>query len=94
MPETLKGWSIDHRIPLALILTIVLQTAGIVWWTASLAARVDENGRRLAVVERTEAARIVDERRLYERLATFDANVTAIRASLARIETRLERQDR
>ena len=36
-----QSWHLDKRIPVALIITIVVQTAGIVWWAATLNARVD-----------------------------------------------------
>lgn len=39
MDET--KWHLDKRVPLALILTIVIQTAGLVWWASSLSERVN-----------------------------------------------------
>lgn len=47
MPTT-KGdnnWHFDKRVPIALMMTIFVQTAGAVWWAASISERV-------AVVER------------------------------------------
>ena len=34
-------WHLDKRVPLALIVTIVVQTAGLVWWASSLSERVN-----------------------------------------------------
>lgn len=34
------GWHLDKRVPLAIIMTIFIQTAGIVWWAANLENRV------------------------------------------------------
>jgi hypothetical protein len=34
-------WTVDRRIPLALILAIVVQTGGIVWWAASASERLN-----------------------------------------------------
>lgn len=34
-------WHLDKRVPIALIVTIAIQTAGIVWWAASVSARIE-----------------------------------------------------
>jgi hypothetical protein len=47
MDET--KWYLDKRVPLALILTIVIQTAGLVWWASNLTERVNS-------LERTQEA--------------------------------------
>jgi hypothetical protein len=43
-PDT--HWTLDRRVPLALILALVLQTAGLVWWASSLSERVNTLERR------------------------------------------------
>lgn len=35
------GWHLDKRVPIAIILAIFVQTAGVVWWAARLEARVE-----------------------------------------------------
>jgi hypothetical protein len=44
--EDCKHWSVDKRVPLALIVTIVIQTGGLVWWASSLSERVNSLERR------------------------------------------------
>lgn len=39
--EDCRHWTVDRRVPLAMILAIVLQTAGLVWWASSLSERVN-----------------------------------------------------
>lgn len=34
------GWHLDKRVPIAIILAIFVQTAGVVWWAARLENRV------------------------------------------------------
>ena len=34
-------WHLDRRVPLALIVTIGLQTGAFIWWAASLSERVN-----------------------------------------------------
>lgn len=36
-----SNWHLDKKVPIALIVTIVLQTVGIVWFAAGLFYRVD-----------------------------------------------------
>lgn len=36
-----QHWSVDKKIPVALIVTLVVQTAGIVWWGATTSARIN-----------------------------------------------------
>lgn len=45
-PEEDKHWTVDRRVPLALIVTIAIQTAGLVWWASSLSERVNTLERR------------------------------------------------
>jgi hypothetical protein len=39
-------WTVDKRVPLALIVTIIIQTAGLVWWASNLSERVNTLERR------------------------------------------------
>lgn len=49
------GWHLDKRIPIALVVTILLQTVGAIWWAATISARVtaleDKPPERLVRVE-------------------------------------------
>ncbi len=61
-----RHWHLDRRVPVALIITIVMQTIGIVWWAANLSARVDalelrirearDNQNRIIRLEANQAA--------------------------------------
>ncbi|MBL8548389.1 MAG: hypothetical protein JNJ73_00285 [Hyphomonadaceae bacterium] len=71
---------IDARITLALMVAVVLQAAGGFIWTGKAAARLD-------AVE----ARIAKTDEMAERLVRLEEQLGQARASLARIERRLER---
>ena len=68
------------HISLALILTIVLQSAAALLWAGAAAERINQLERR------TE-----DQEGVSERLARLEEQVGQARASLNRIEERLER---
>lgn len=53
-------WHLDKRVPIALILTIIFQTATGVWWASQISGRVDVAERDLRRVE-VQADRDRDE---------------------------------
>jgi hypothetical protein len=71
----------DARVTLALLLALFLETAGALIWAGRAAARLDAMER--AVATQPEVA---------ERLARLEEQVVQARASLARIERRMDRQ--
>lgn len=71
------SWHLDKRVPVALIVTIVLQFSGFVWWAS-------ETAQRLAVVERALLTN-TDER---DRLVRVETTVQSIDQRLARMEDR------
>lgn len=38
-------WHLDKRVPIALIMALLVQTSGAVWWAASISGTVEEQGR-------------------------------------------------
>jgi len=58
----MSEWHLDKRVPLALILTIVVQTAMLGVWVGSIQQRVEQNER--AIAESADTA---------ERLARIEA---------------------
>ncbi len=71
--------SFDPKIGWALLLALVLETAAVFVWTGDASAR-------LRMVER----RLEAESTLAERIATMEAQLSDARASLDRIERRLD----
>jgi type VI protein secretion system component VasK len=69
----------DPRVTIAVILALILQTAGALMWAGRAAARLDAVER--AVATQPEVA---------ERLARLEEQVGEARRSLTRIERRLD----
>jgi hypothetical protein len=86
-----EPWHLDRRVPIALILTIMLQSAAAVWFAASLVGRVDtlerdvERGRLLDVRQET-AIRVIETG-----AARLDAKLDGILDAVKRMDRRLER---
>ncbi len=76
------NWHLDKRVPVALIIAIVTQTLGIVWWAATISARVD--GLQGRISEMTGYA---------SRLARLEERQLAVADRLDRIEELQRRID-
>ncbi|WP_303982377.1 hypothetical protein [Dongia mobilis] len=68
------AWHLDKKVPVALILAIVIQTATAIWW----ASGVDQ---RLAGLE----VAAPDNRKAWEKLAVVESQVTGMRADLTEL---------
>ena len=75
-----QHWHLDKRIPLALIMTILLQTAGGVWWAATLTERV-------TIMERTMAYNAPQS----DRLTRVEVKIDTINDSLVEIKASLRK---
>jgi hypothetical protein len=73
----------DNRIGLALVFTIVLQTAGAFIWAGRASARLDEVEKHLSL-----------QQPVPERLARLEVRADDAKAALERIERRLDRERR
>lgn len=89
-PGERAGWHLDKRVPIALIVTIAIQTLAGGFWLGSLANRV-------ATLESAGAQSVGFPVRLAvaeTQIAEVRAQITDIKAILLRIDDRLARQSR
>ena len=87
-PAPNDHWSLDRKVPVAIIITLVLQIVGFAWYAAKLDARVDEQAQRLA---KTEAQILVidrDARDFGVRMARIEEKTGAMLNILERLERR------
>ena len=79
-------WSVDRKIPLALIfsiaITVIAQTGFAIWWVSGIAARVEEQNTRIVQLEQIKAS---------ERITALEALLPRVEAQLNRIEAKLDR---
>lgn len=73
-------WTLDKRIPLALMLTIGAQTAGLAYWLGTLSARV-------AQLELTTTGRSSDA----DRITRLEVKLEGVDETLRRIEATINR---
>lgn len=79
-------WTLDRRVPITLIVGLVVQTAGMVWYLRGLVEVQVQHGQRL---ERLEGRVVAD--RVAERLAVLEYQQTEMRQLLVRIDSKLGR---
>ena len=78
--ETGSRWHLDRRVPLALIMAILIQTAGALTWAGAATERINQLERQV-----TEGGD------LGERTARLEEHSVFMRAALERIERKLDR---
>lgn len=74
------NWHLDKRIPIALIVTIILQSAAAIWW----AARVDQ---RVTAIERHVDRRAGDG----DRVTRLEEKLSALTSETTRLSVRIDR---
>lgn len=82
-------WHLDKRVPLALIVTIIIQSAGVTWWASQMNERMIQVERRLAgFAVRNDAT---DERvnRQSSQIAVLTEQVSNTNKALERVEIQL-----
>jgi hypothetical protein len=73
-------WHLDKKVPLALILAILLQTAAAVWWASSIGERVNQLERQSAMTAPQA-----------ERIVRLETKVDAIFSSLTELKQLIQR---
>jgi len=62
-----KHWHLDRKVPIALILALILQTTGAIWWASNQATRLDAV-ERWQIDNKTTAERLVRVETILERI--------------------------
>jgi hypothetical protein len=84
-----EPWHLDKKVPLALIMTMFLQTVGIIWWAASLSTRVEHQERQIIALNTSDAQAKQEARRIGEWLSRVDERIAAQTEMLRRVEVSL-----
>lgn len=78
-----QSWHLDKKVPIAMIVTIVLQTGAFVWFAARLDHRVE-------ALERSEARQTTTAPVQADRLTRVEVKVEGIQEGVHRIERILQ----
>lgn len=73
-----EPWHLDKRIPITLILTIFVQTGGIIWWASRTDSRLSTAETSIAVLQRHDEEDRRDLRNLSIAIERIDARLGTI----------------
>lgn len=80
-------WTIDKRIPAALIITILLQSAAAIWWAAGVSNTLLAQAQRQDRLEQT----LKEQANEIKRLPTLDSEVKALQRSVEKLDKTIEK---
>lgn len=91
MTTTKEPWHLDRKVPIALILTILMQTAAAVWFAAALHSRVGVLERDLERERVLNGRQDTAIRSIENGAARLDEKLDGILSVVERMDRRLER---
>jgi len=91
---TEQHWTLDKRVPLALILTLLAQTAGGVWWASNITGRVGVNERALTRLEAVVDATRTSAAQQAVQLGRIEEQISGLRNDVMRVLATIERNNR
>ena len=88
MAET--HWTLDRRVPVAIIFAILLQSAGAIWWAASIQGRVANNEGNIArLTDNSEVMRAAVHEQAVQ-LGRIEEQINGARADIGRVVRALD----
>lgn len=84
--ESIERWHVTKGVPIALIVTLLIQMVGSIWYFRGLVSDIADTQRRVTVLESARGAE-----RVSERLAVVESQVTDTKAGVLRIETSVQK---
>jgi CHASE1-domain containing sensor protein len=79
--EETKAWHVEKGVPIAVILTIALQTVALVWWASSLTFRVEKLEQQVSAAAWQS-----------ERIIRLDERLVGLQTSIAELKTLVLKQ--
>ena len=94
-PEQGRGsgepWHLDRKVPIALIVTIMIQSATIVWWASGIQERVN-HGATVSVEQNSRLNRLEEARQIAgERRAKIEQVAESIYQAMNRLADKIDR---
>jgi hypothetical protein len=89
-PQPDQDWHLDKRIPIALVVTILGQTLGAVWWASGQSAALQRLQQDVALVQQERREEIRTDTIQRETLATLKETALQQQRTLERIERQIE----
>ena len=86
----IENWTLDRRIPAALIIALAFHAGVFVWMASALNSRVESLETYVLETKASTAAQVVTERDRGDRLIRVETLMESIQRSVSNIERKLE----
>lgn len=77
-----QSWQLDRRVPVAMILTLIIQTGTAIWFISNMNSRIDAN---------TEAIRAMGNHS--DRIILLESHIQFQTETMRRLEVKIDRLD-
>lgn len=88
-----QSWHLDRRVPIALIFSLVAQTAAAVWWASTITGEMKQTVERVTRLERNEEADRKDQTALEKSVSQIQPQIAELLRSMQRVESWLQRRE-
>jgi Tfp pilus assembly protein PilO len=92
--ESEQNWHLDKRVPIALLLAILLQAGGWIWWAASLNSRVDTVEDSIVRLESRNEALNKSTQEQAVQLGRIEEQISGLREDIVSLLRTIERSGR
>lgn len=96
--STSENWHLDKKVPLAIVASILFQSAVIIWWGSKLDHRVEVSEQRiieLSSINKLQDARVDqierDRQVNLQRLSRTEQAISDVRELMSKIDGKLDR---
>lgn len=92
-PDVYTRWHIERSVPVAVILTIIVQTFLGIWWFATLTFEVHDNSRRLELSESLQRSNQERAQPMLERFYKLESQVDDVQKTVDDLKIRVDRNE-
>jgi Tfp pilus assembly protein PilO len=86
----LSHWTLDRRVPVSIILVLVVQLVGGLWFMFELRSDVNTNARDIARIERSVDVITASAQQQAVQLGRIETEITGLRSDIERLLKLLE----
>ena len=90
MPQDPNHWHLDRRVPVSIILVMVVQLVGGLWFMFELRSDVNTNARDISRIERSVDVITTSAQTQAVQLGRIETEITGLRSDIERLLKLLE----
>jgi len=84
-PENLNHWHLDRRVPVSIIVVLVVQLVGGLWFMFELRSDIDNNTRDISRIERSVDVITTSAQEQAVQLGRIEEQITGLRSDILRL---------